>query len=714
MESFLNGVNLRIDIHKRRFASILLVVLLAPVAVLAQEAPPGAELIYQNYDEQLYAMMETSSRPIISPDGQHLYLSRNGSATESAVALFTIDSETGIPSLSITYQSDLPDAEELSGYALSIRHFNAAGTRAYATFGEPDNPLASNGVQVLDRNTTTGELTSLQTLVVTAQTTVTGTELSSDGRHLYVSIAPMNSLLPEAELRTYSVNAANGMLEEFDVIRMPPADSLSYLQSNSAGNRLLASTSTELVEYARDTATGTLSLLDRFALPPLTGGSADHSDEDPGPVAFALTSSGDYLYTVRAGLVTAQGGYVNTLRRNPTTGSKTRVAQLVPDDFPDHVLFRSFQLLISDNEELVFVPAFHGRYFAGSPSPFMCMNALARNPETGSLSPSGTRCEERATGARWAIHPQTRDYYTRITSLRQSVAPFAELPPPGGFAIWRAGRAVHPTSIHTAVLPLSRTISERQSDSSTTFFAAALNAGDDEAIDCVITPPELLNGDVRVQLNDPESNSPLNPDQFDRRFNVPAGGVTLLTLTIRSYSELSPTSLILDYRCTNAPLAPQVPGVNHPILSVSNGPLPDMVTGAVTLENTGIARLPSLNGTGFFAASTINIGAPGVLRAVPTFELDELTGAAESNAELGNAVLRICETLPTTGECLNSPAEQVEREFASQEIATYTVFILGGGGEIPLDPARNRAYLTFIDSTGEIRGASSVAVTTSD
>jgi len=193
---------------------------------------------------------------------------------------------------------------------------------------------------------------------------------------------------------------------------------------------------------------------------------------------------------------------------------------------------------------------------------------------------------------------------------------------------------------------------------------------------------------------------------------VPAGGVELLTLTMYADRDIPPTALPLEYRCANAQSAPQVPGVNHPILSASNGPLPDMVTGSATVENNGIARLPSLEGTGFFTASTINIGASGLMRAVATFDLGQLMGTSEVNSEEGNAVFRICETQAATGECLDAPAEEVEREFAADEVATYTVFIRGGGGEIPLDPARNRVYIVFIDSTGEIRGASSVAVTT--
>jgi len=686
------------------------VLLLLSVSALAQEAPPGAELIYRTNDPELNAMMETSWRPIISPDGRHLYLGRTRGADESAVALFTIDSDTGEPALSVTYQSGLPGVEDLPGYGLTIREFNAAGTRAYATFGDGGDPAATNGVQVLERNTTTGELRSIQTIIVTAETWVTDLELSPDGDNLYVSTRPTNSLLPEAQLRTYNINAANGLLADFSAMQMPPADALSELQLIDEGTRLLASSTTELLEFERDIATGALSMLDRFSLPPLFDGS----DDDPGPVAFAVTASGEQIYTVRSGLVTFGGGYINTLRRNPNTGLKTTVAQLEPTGLPPGILSRPFQILLSDDEQLLFTPWFHGIFSAGSPSPFLCVSALARNLDTGALSPSGTDCSSGGVGPYWVVHPQRRVYYTRYTTLRQTVAPFAGQPAPGGLAIWQPGRVVQPTSIHAAVLPLSRTISERGSGNSepATFFAAVLNDGDDEAIECVITPPDELGVSLRFQRNDPDSNTPLDPDRFDRSFNVPAGGLELLTLTIFASNDIQATALPLEYRCSNTMSAPQVPGVNHPILSAANGPLPDMVTGTATTENNGIARLPSPNSTGFFAASTINIGAPGLMRAVATFDLSELTDGAESNAELGSATLRLCETRPDTGECLDSPAEQVEREFASDEVATYTVFIVGGGGEIPFDPARNRVYLAFIDAMGEVRGASSVAVTT--
>jgi len=326
--SMLNSVYHRIDLLKRLF---FLLLVLAPAAALSQEAPPGTELIYRTNDSSLNAMMETSRRPIFSPDGRHLYLSRSGSAADSAVAVFAIDAVSGLPELSVTYQSGLPEGEALSGYALSIRAFNAAGTRAYASFGDSDNADTSNGVQVLERDTTTGELRSIQTLIVTARTRVTDLELSPDGDNLYVSVEPKDSLLPDAQLRTYNITTDNGLLADFSAMQMPPADALGQLRLIDEGARLLASSSTELLEFERDTESGSLSLLDRFSLPPLFDGS----DDDPGPVAFVVTASGEYVYTLRRGVVSAGGGYINTLRRNTITGSKTRVSQLAPTGLPE-------------------------------------------------------------------------------------------------------------------------------------------------------------------------------------------------------------------------------------------------------------------------------------------------------------------------------------------------------------------------------------------
>ena len=73
-------------------------------------------------------------------------------------------------------------------------------------------------------------------------------------------------------------------------------------------------------------------------------------------------------------------------------------------------------------------------------------------------------------------------------------------------------------------------------------------------------------------------------------------------------------------------------------------------------------------------------------------------------------VLEVCETDPLTSECLGERAPSVTRTLAANEVVTYTVFVRGTGVSVPFIPETNRVFLLFSDSSGEVRGGSSVAI----
>jgi len=325
---------------------------------------------------------------------------------------------------------------------------------------------------------------------------------------------------------------------------------------------------------------------------------------------------------------------------------------------------------------------------------------------------AGTQFSD-ATGRGWAAHPLTDRFYSSGFDLK----PFTNFPASGtAIGIWQPGRIVQPSTIHSAVLPISRTVGNHTANSeAATYFTSVLNPGPHDAEECTITHSTSIE-DARIELgfqvNDLVTNEPLNEFQFDSEFDVPAGGVTQLTISVSALEAFDTQNVQLRYRCLNSPDATRIQGVNTLLISASTSPLPDMITGVATAESNGIARLPGLSGTGFFAASTINIGAEAELRAVPVFDLADLITQLEPGDGVSNATLRICETNPENGECLSPPAAEISRRFPNQDIATYTVFVVGNGSDIPLDPARNRVFIAFVDEAGEVRGASSVAVTT--
>lgn len=106
------------------------------------------------------------------------------------------------------------------------------------------------------------------------------------------------------------------------------------------------------------------------------------------------------------------------------------------------------------------------------------------------------------------------------------------------------------------------------------------------------------------------------------------------------------------------------------------------------------------SGTGVFSVATINVGASGTIMAVP-----ETGGASLPMSGV------LCETNPTTGSCLASPASSVTTQINTNATPTFGVFVTTSG-PVTFDPASNRIVVRFLDSGGVTRGATSVAVRT--
>ncbi len=73
--------------------------------------------------------------------------------------------------------------------------------------------------------------------------------------------------------------------------------------------------------------------------------------------------------------------------------------------------------------------------------------------------------------------------------------------------------------------------------------------------------------------------------------------------------------------------------------------------------------------------------------------------------------MAICETDPAAGTCTSAIGPSVTTTIEADATPTFAVFATATG-TIPLDPANYRIYIEFTDDQGDVRGASSVAVTT--
>jgi hypothetical protein len=70
--------------------------------------------------------------------------------------------------------------------------------------------------------------------------------------------------------------------------------------------------------------------------------------------------------------------------------------------------------------------------------------------------------------------------------------------------------------------------------------------------------------------------------------------------------------------------------------------------------------------------------------------------------------IAVCETNPTTGACLQTPAASVATTINAGATPTFGVFVTASG-TVPFRPANYRIFVTFTDSTNAIRGETSAA-----
>jgi hypothetical protein len=248
-----------------------------------------------------------------------------------------------------------------------------------------------------------------------------------------------------------------------------------------------------------------------------------------------------------------------------------------------------------------------------------------------------------------------------------------------------------------SVVPSGRSV---QVGDTATAFATIINLGPGTATACGIALPTGLPADFLFQTTDPATNALSGTP--DTPVDIAAGAAQSFVFAITPTAPISPTDIQLVFDCTNTNPANILPGLNTLVLSASNTPTPDIVALAATLSNDGIVEV---SGTGVFAVATVNLGASGTIIV---------------SADTGNAVLpvsiSVCETNPISSICLADPvsaAGSLTTQIDSGETSTFGFFV-AASGNVPFDPAANRIFVRFKDSGGAVRGATSVAVRTTD
>ncbi len=253
------------------------------------------------------------------------------------------------------------------------------------------------------------------------------------------------------------------------------------------------------------------------------------------------------------------------------------------------------------------------------------------------------------------------------------------------------------SSIAASTLPVARSFA---ADQAVTVFASIINAHTTQtAENCSIALPAGLAATLSYQTTNPATNAPTGTP--DMPVNIQPGQSQSFVLSITPDNALiTGTDIYLVFDCANTVPAAHLLGTNTVHLSPNaTGGSADLIANLATTSNDGIVHLPSNSGSHFFTASAINIGQSGTITA----------NVSDDGAALPLAIT-LCMT-DETGACLAPASTSVQSVITNNQTVFYAVFVTATG-PITFDPALHRLTLRLVDSSGDLRGATSVAVRT--
>jgi hypothetical protein len=250
-------------------------------------------------------------------------------------------------------------------------------------------------------------------------------------------------------------------------------------------------------------------------------------------------------------------------------------------------------------------------------------------------------------------------------------------------------------SLVASVLPASRSV---QVGTPATAFATMINAGSSVATGCRPSLGTSIPATFGFQTTDSTTNQLTGTP--DTAVDIPGGGRQSFVFAVTPMVPVSPTDVHLSFACTNTAEVPVTTGVNTLLFSASPTPVPDIVALAATLANDGVVNIVGTTGTGAFSVATVNVGTSG-----------SITASADTGSASLSISLSLCQTDPATGHCITSIGPAVTTVINAGATPTFAIFV-ASHDTVPFDPGNNRVFVRFKDSSGETRGATSVAVRT--
>jgi virginiamycin B lyase len=261
--------------------------------------------------------------------------------------------------------------------------------------------------------------------------------------------------------------------------------------------------------------------------------------------------------------------------------------------------------------------------------------------------------------------------------------------------IGRLDPAANPSPLVSAVLPTSRSVTV---GSTATAFATLINSATTPATGCGIVATTPVAANFSFQATNSATNAAIGSPNTP--VNVAAGAAQSFIISFTTTAAFTPTDTALGFSCAGVPAASSNVGLNTILLSASASPVPDVVALVATASNDGILSIQGTAGSGAFAVATVNVGAAGAITAV-----------ADTGPVLLPVAVTICQTNPTTGQCLAAPGPSATTTVNANETPTFAVFATASGA-VPFAPASNRIFVHLKDGNGVVRGATSVALRT--
>jgi hypothetical protein len=252
-----------------------------------------------------------------------------------------------------------------------------------------------------------------------------------------------------------------------------------------------------------------------------------------------------------------------------------------------------------------------------------------------------------------------------------------------------------PIQLFAAVLPSSRSV---QNGTTATVFATIINASATPATGCQAYPIDFVPMTPGFQTTDPATNALTGT--VNAPVNIAANGLQTFVFFATTGASFPPTDIKIAFFCANANAAPIEPGLDTVLGSSSASPVPDIIALVASATNDGILHMGSPTGSGAFAVATDNLGASSTITATAT------TGATTLPLALA-----MCQTNPSTGQCMATPSASVTTTINGGTTPTFAVFA-SASGTIATLPQTNRIIVDFADSSGAIHGSTSVAVQT--